>query len=299
MDINIIGAPLKYGCDRDGVEMGPNALRYEGIIDLAIKNAHNAYDMGNVFVPYVPAINKYLDHHHLKYLDTVAMVNENLANNVYSSLKSNKFPFVIGGDHSIAMGSIAGASKYKKKLAVIWIDAHADMNTSDTSPSGNTHGMSLSVSMNIGHPSLTNIYFKGQKIDPQNVYNIGGRDIDAGEFEITKSLGLELYTMDKVRSIGLENVINKVIKDIRNSDVDGVHLSFDIDSIDPTLVPGTGTPVKDGFNIEEIKMLFTKFLRERFVTSMDFVEFNPLIEHEDKRTTKTCMEILNHIFKEL
>lgn len=299
MDINLIGIPLKYGCDRDGVDIGPDKLREEGIMDLIIKHGHKVYDMGNIYVPDVPAVNKYLDHHQLKYLNTVAMTNENLANNVYCTLKANKFPFVIGGDHSLAMGSIAGASKYKKNLAVIWIDAHADINNSETSPSGNTHGMPLAASMNVGHPLLRDIYFKGQKVDPKNVYNIGGRDIDPGEFEIAKKLGLELYTMDKVRAIGLENLIDKVISDIRNSDVDGVHLSFDIDAIDPSLVPGTGTPVAGGFDMEETKMLFTKFLGEKFVTSMDFVEFNPKIDHEDKTTTKTCMEVLDHIFKEL
>lgn len=299
MDINLIGVPLKYGCDRDGVEGGPDKLRSEGILDLIVQNGHKAYDMGNIFVPYVPPINKYLDHHQLKYLNTVAMVNENLANNVYCSLKSNKFPFVIGGDHSIAMGTIAGASKFKKNLAVIWIDAHGDINTADTSPSGNTHGMPLSASMNIGHPDFTNIYFKGQKVDPDNVYHIGGRDIDPGEVHIAKNLHLELYTMEKIRDMGLESVIDQVIKDIRSSDVDGVHLSFDIDVIDSELVPGTGTPVAGGFNIEEVKTIFSKFLGEKFVTSMDFAEFNPKIDTEDMRTTRNAMEVLNHIFREL
>ncbi len=299
MDINLIGVPFKYGCDKDGVELGPDRLRTEGIIDFANNHGHKVYDMGNVFVPNIPAVNKYLDHPQLKYLNTVAMVNENLANNVYSSLKANKFPLIIGGDHSIAIGSIAGASKYKKKLAVIWIDAHADINSGDTSPSGNIHGMPLAVSMNVGHPILTDLYFQGQKVDSKNVYHIGGRDIDPGEFELAKKLDLELYTMDKVRQMGLETVIDKVIKEIRNSDVDGVHLSFDIDAMDSSLVPGTGTPVKDGFNIEETKLIFTRFLGEKFVTSMDFVELNPQIDHEDMRTSKVCMRILDHIFKKL
>lgn len=299
MDINLIGVPLKYGCDKDGVDKGPDRLRSEGILDIINKNGHKAYDMGNIFVPYVPSTDKYLDHNKLKYLDTIAMVNRNLANNVFCSLKSNKFPFIVGGDHAMAMGSIAGASKFKKNLAVIWIDAHADMNTSDTSPSGNTHGMPLSVSMNIGHPTLTEIYFKGQKVKPENVYNMGGRDIDPGEADIAKSLNIELVTMEKIKETGLENILDNIIGDIKSSDIDGVHLSFDIDVMDPSLVPGTGTPVADGFDIDEIKFIFTKILREKFVTSMDFVEFNPEIDNDDMRTTKNCMEILNHIFKEL
>ncbi len=299
MDINLIGVPLMYGCDREGVQHGPNRLREEGILDLMTKHGHKAHDMGNIYVPEVPAINKYLDHPKLKYLDTVATTNENLANNVYASLKSDKFPFVVGGDHALAMGSIAGASKFSENLAVIWIDAHADINTGDTSPSGNTHGMPLAASMNEGHEKLTGIYFKGQKVKPENVYHIGGRDIDPGEYDLAEKLDLDLMTMEKVREMGLPKVIEKVIKEIKESNVDGVHLSFDIDAMDSKLVPGTGTPVADGFNIEETKEMFTKFLGEDFVTSMDFVELNPKIDEDDNRTTKNSMEILDHIFKVL
>lgn len=299
MYINLIGVPLKYGSDRNGVDNAPDIIRSEGVIDLMNRNGHIAYDMGNIFVPYIPAINKYLDHHKIKYLDTIEIVNENLANNVYCSLKSNKFPFILGGDYSLSIGSIAGASKYKNNLAVIWIGPNASLNTADTSPSGNTNEMSLAVSMNIGHPALTDIYFSGQKVDPQNVYIIGVRDIDQDEVDIAKSLNLELYTMDKVRTMGLENIIDKVIKSIRSSDVDGVHLSFDINVIDQNLITGTSTNISNGLEIEETKSILSKFLSEKFVTSMDFVEFNPEIDNTDMRNSKKCMEVLDHIFKEL
>jgi arginase len=297
MDINIIGVPLYYGCDRDGAQLGPATLRTNVIIDIIKNNGHQVYDMGDLHIPDVPTENKYSDHPKMKYLNTIADINSNLANNVYCSLKGEKFPFILGGDHALGAGSIAGASKFFKELAVIWIDAHGDINTFETSPSGNIHGMPLAASMNVGHPTLTNIYYDGQKVKPENVYILGGRDIDPGEFALADELKLNMYTMEMVREKGLDIVLEEIIERIKASNVDGAHLSFDIDVLDSSLVPGTGTPVADGFTIEEGKATFTALLRENFVTSMDFVEFNPTIDNEDRRTNKSCMEILEHIFE--
>ncbi len=296
MDINLIGVPLKYGCDRDGAQLGPATLRENGIIDIIKKNGHDVHDMGDIYIPYVVSEDKYKDHPKMKYLNTVAEVNSNLANNVYCSLKGQSFPFIIGGDHALGAGSIAGASKFFKNMAVIWIDAHGDINTYETSPSGNIHGMPLAASMNVGHPALTNIYYDGIKVIPQNVYILGGRDIDSGEFALADELNLNMYTMDIVRERGLDNVLEEIVEKIKASNVDGVHISFDIDVLDSSLVPGTGTPVAGGFSIEEGKEIFTTLLCEKFITSMDFVELNPKIDNEDKRTTKNCIEMLEHIF---
>ncbi len=297
MDINLIGVPLQYGCDRDGAQLGPATLRENGIINIIKKNGHMVHDMGDISIPYVSAEDKYKDHPKMKYLNTVAEINSNLANNVYCSLKGQSFPFIIGGDHALGAGSIAGASKFFDNLAVIWIDAHGDINTSETSPSGNIHGMPLAASMNVGHPTLTNIYYDGQKVKPENVYILGGRDIDPGEFALADELKLHMYTMDTVRERGLDNVLAEIMEKIKSSNVDGVHLSFDIDVLDSSLVPGTGTPVVGGFTMDEGKKVFTTLLREKFVTSMDFVELNPKIDNEDGRTTKNCIEMLEHIFK--
>lgn len=297
MDINIIGVPLSYGCDRDGAQLGPATLRTNKIIDIIKENKHNVHDMGDIFIPYIPSEDKYVDHPKMKYLNTVAEVNTNLANNIYCSLKGQGFPFVIGGDHALGMGSIAGASKFFEELAVIWVDAHGDINTFETSPSGNIHGMPLAASMNIGHPALTNIYFDGIKVKPENVYILGGRDIDQGEFALADELNLNMYTMEIVREKGLDNILKEIIDKIKASNVDGVHLSFDIDVLDSSLVPGTGTPVIEGFSMEEGKSVFTSLLGEKFVTSMDFVELNPKIDNEDKRTVTNCIAMLKHIFE--
>ena len=298
MDINLIGVPIKYGCDKDGVQYGPDKLRELGIVNLIKNNDNNVYDMGNIYVPAILDECKFDWHETMKYFDPIVDVNVNLAHSVYSSLKSEAFPFVIGGDHSLGMGSIAGASKYFENIAVIWVDAHGDINDTETSPSGNIHGMPLAASMNVGHPKLTNLYFKGSKVKPENVYIIGARDLDPGEVDLAERLKLNLYTMDMINDIGLKEVLEDTIDKIKSSKVDGVHLSFDIDVLDNAISPGTGTPVKDGLNVVESKLILDKILDANFVTSMDFVEFNPLLDIENK-TEDICLELLNLIFNKL
>jgi arginase len=297
MNFNVIGVPINLGCDRDGAQLGPDVLRGLGIMKMMKKEGHFTYDKGNIKIPKVSDEEKYLADSKLKYLTPIVDINTSLAKKVYNTLDSGCFPFVLGGDHSLGIGSIAGASRYFNEIAVIWIDAHGDINTGDTSPSGNIHGMPLAASMNVGHPTLTNIYFKGQKVKPENVYILGGRDIDPGEYDLAKELKLNLYTMDIIEEKGLEEVLNLIINKIKSSNVDGVHLSFDIDALDKSIVPGTGTAVDNGLNLEEGKFLFTKLIGEGFVTSMDFVELNPTIDDVEKTTIKTCTELLRHIFK--
>lgn len=296
MDINLIGVPIKYGCDRDGVQFGPDKLRELGIVDIIKKNNINVYDMGNIYIPNISNDCKYKWHETAKYLEPIVEINTNLAHCVYSSLESNSFPFVLGGDHALAMGSIAGASRYFNEMAVIWVDAHTDMNSIESSPSGNVHGMPLAASMNIGHPSFTNLYYKGIKVKPQNVYIIGARSMDPGEIELAKQLNINLFTMDKINSQGLENILDYTINCIKSSNVDGVHLSFDIDVMDPEIVPGTGVPENYGIDLMQAKLILDRILSCRFITSMDFVEYNPLLDIDDK-TSKVCIELLEFIFK--
>lgn len=299
MDISIIGVPLKYGCDRDGVQFGPDRLRELGIINLIASSNHTVYDMGNIFVPNILEEDKYKYNKKMKYLTPIRDVTANLAHMVYSSLKADSFPLIIGGDHSLGMGSIAGSSKAFQDMAVVWVDAHGDINDSESSPSGNIHGMPLAASVGVGHPYLRSLYFEGQKVKPENVYIIGARDLDPGEVKLAQELNINLYTMDIIRKDGLENILNQVIKGIHKSQVDGVHLSFDIDALDISLVPGTGTPVKEGFTLDESKYVLEKILQEDFITSMDFVEFNPKLDDENKTTEKTCIELLDCIGKNL
>jgi arginase len=295
MNINLIGVPLSYGCDRDGVQNGPDELRKLGIVGLLEKNKNKVYDMGNLVVPNYTCEMRYRWHKKMKYLDPIVKVNTNLAHVVYSSLSSDSFPMIIGGDHSLGIGSIAGASKFFKELAVIWVDAHADINDFETSPSSNIHGMPLAVSMGYGFESLINIYYEGIKVLPKNVYIIGARDIDPGEMELAKKSKLNLYTMETVKEKGISYILNEVVEKIKNSTADGVHLSYDIDVFDSEIVHGTGTRVKDGFTIDEGKKVLFAFLKAGFVTSMDLVEFNPLLDDDKKTTSGLCIDICKHI----
>ena len=298
MKIDLIGVPVNYGCDRYGAQFGPSILRKNNIIEIIKNEGHKVVDKGDILIPIVPAEEKYAAHTKLKYLTPIVDYNNKLAFEVNNSLDDDGFPFIIGGDHSLGMGSIAGADSYFNEIAVIWVDAHGDINTEDTSPSGNIHGMPLAVSMNFGHSSLTDIYYNGQKVKPENVYIIGARSLDSGEIKLAQDENINLYTMEDVRKSGLNNIIETVINNINNSKVEGVHLSFDIDVLDEKFVPGTGTPVENGFSMEDGKELLSKLIGAGFVTSMDFVELNPALD-ENNITLKNCTELLKHIFSAL
>jgi len=298
MDISLIGVPIMYGCDREGAQYGPNKLRDEGILKAIKKHKNSVYDFGNLYIPEIPVSEKYTFNEKIKYLKPIVDMNNNLSHLVYSALSAKSFPFIIGGDHSLGLGSISGSSRFYNNLAVIWIDAHGDINTYKTSPSSNAHGMPLSAALGIGETSLVNVYYDGAKVKPENVYIIGARDLDKGEIQIAKDLNLNLYTMDSIRKIGLETVIGKTLKKIKSSNIDGVHLSFDIDALDKSLVPGTGTPVDNGFSIEEAKKVLEKFLATGLIKSMDFVELNPLLDIDDT-TVHLCIDLIDWIFKVL
>ena len=207
MNISIIDMPLFYGCDNPGVEQGPKVLRENNLLDIFNKS-HNVCDMGEVHVKNVSSNDKYAANAKMKYLDEVVRSNIGLADKVYTALENSTLPLVIGGDHALAIGSIAGASKYfENDLAVVWVDAHGDINTLETSPSGNIHGMPLASSMGIGHETLTNIYSSSQKVKPENVFLLGCRDLDLGELEIIKNYNLNIWTMRDIKEKGISTVL--------------------------------------------------------------------------------------------
>lgn len=298
MNISLIGVPIKYGADREGVQYGPQKLRNMGIVEIIKKYKNEVYDLGNIYIPEVLDSEKYAHHEKIKYLKAITDMSNNLAHLVYSALCSNSFPLVLGGDHSLGLGSISGASKFFNELAVIWIDAHADINTFETSPSGNSHGMILGAALGEGHEDLTNVYFKGQKLRPENTFIYGARELDKGEVELSQRLNLNLYSMDRIRKIGFEETLEDLVSKIKELKVDGIHLSFDIDSLDKKLVPGTGTPVDGGFSIEEVKKILKTLLETNMIKSMDFVELNPKLDKEDS-TAKLCIELIDWIFKHM
>ena len=294
MNISIIDMPLFYGCDNPGVEKGPQILRENNLLDIFNKS-HKVCDMGEVHVKNVSSNDKYAANAKMKYLDEVVRSNIGLADKVYESLKNSYLPLIIGGDHSLALGSLAGASKFfNEDLAVIWVDAHGDINTLETSPSGNIHGMPLASSMGIGHNSLTDIYFAKQKVKPENVFILGCRDLDLGEIELIKEHNLNVWTMKDIKSKGIDIVLKELLNIINKNSIKNIHFSFDIDCLDPSYVPGTGTPVEDGLSFPEGKKVIETVIGTSLVKSMDFVEFNPDLD-KNKKTLETCIELLNVI----
>ena len=298
MNISIIGMPLFYGCDKPGVEKGPEELRKNNLIDI-FKENHDVYDLGDVDVEKANAEDKFLSNSKLKYLDQVVSANNGLATKVLTALENDTLPFIVGGDHYLALGSIAGASKFLgNDLAVIWIDAHGDINTEETSPTGNIHGMPLAASMGIGYKKLTSIFFDDYKIKPENVFILACCDLDQGEIELINELNMHVWTNNDIDIKGAKAVSQELLSIIREKEIKNIHLSYDIDCLDPEYVPGTGTPVHNGLSFTESKILIESILGTSLVRSIDFVEYNPDLD-ENNRTIETCIELLKLISKTL
>ncbi len=298
MDINIIGVPIFYGADKKGPEYGPEKLREKKIAEIIGKHNHRIYDLGNIFVPEVKEYNKFYAHRNMKYVDTIINVNTNLAHAVYSSIKGGSFPLIIGGDHSIGLGSISGVSRAYENIAVIWMDAHGDINTHHTSESGNIHGMPLAKAMGIGHSHLTNIYYEGRKVNPENVFILGARDLDYGENKLIDEKKLNVYSPQDIHDKGIENVIDEILQKLKDKNIDAIHLSFDLDFIDAQFVPGTGTPVIGGVSIEDTKSILKILAQTKLIKSMDFVELNVLLDKNDT-TANLAIDLLDWTFKHM
>jgi len=299
MKIELIGFPMFYGSDRPGVEYGPDKLRENGLIELFEKNDIEVTDKGNIEVEIVGTDKKYKGHKTMKYLKQVVEGNERLGKAVEDALNQGKISFVIGGDHSLGLGSLAGVrASYKDDFAVIWIDAHADLNITESSPSGNIHGMPLGASAGLGDKILTSLYNDEQKVKPRNIYLIGLRSVDEGEELIIKEQEIKIWRMSDIRERGMDEIISELMHKLKNEGTKKIHISYDIDSLDMSLVPGTGTPVKDGLMIPESKKLLSAILQTGMVGSIDFVEFNPTIDKENK-TLESCMSILETFTEEL
>lgn len=294
MKINVIGVPLNLGCDCEGVERAPNHLRERGLIPLIRANGHRVFDMGNMYVPPVNESDKFVRGNSMKYLDVIVEVNNNLAELVYDTLRGGAFPLVIGGDHSLGLGSASGVGKCYDDFGIIWLDAHGDINTSETSPSGNIHGMPLSALMGMGSEELVNIYSPGNKVNPQNVFLVGTRSLDEGELDLIQSEHLSIYTMETIRLKGIRFVAEDIKRKLKERKIRNLHFSIDVDSIDPRFAPGTGTRVPEGLMPDEFKDFVDAMLATNQVKSMDLVELNPSLD-TNELTTNLSLQIIDYI----
>ncbi|MEG6584122.1 arginase [Dendrosporobacter sp. 1207_IL3150] len=278
--ISIIGAPMWLGQTRYGTNLAPDALRTAGLFDRLEAINQDVNDLGNI--PITTTGHFRTNESNVKNLKAIASACDKIAQTVSSVIAEDSFPLVIGGDHSIAIGTIAGVAQHYNNLGVIWYDAHADINTPETTPSGNIHGMPLAVSMGIGHETLVSIGGNNVKVKPENIVFIGVRDIDPGEADLIADKKIKVFTAEDVDRLGMADVISQTLKHLEKCD--GIHLSFDIDGIDPSSMPGVGTPVADGVSYED-SMLAIKLLEQSgCITSAEFVELNPLLDKEGKTT---------------
>lgn len=286
MQIDIIGVPMDLGQSRRGVDMGPSAIRYAGLSQRLQALGHTVEDKGNLEVP-IQETCSVIDPK-LKYIDCIVPLGRRIAGAVATSVQGGRFPLVLGGDHSLSVGSIRGAAKHKK-LGVIWLDAHADFNTHETSPSGNIHGMPLAALCGLGDPRLTALWDETPPvIDPKRVAILGARDLDPGEKTNLHQADVLVLSMEQVDRIGLVSVLEKAIQRV-SRDVDGVYLSFDLDALDPRFAPGVGTPVPGGLTYREAHLICEIIAETGKLVGMDIVEVNPILDEKNK-TAKLAVD---------
>jgi arginase len=290
--IRVLGVPLDMGASRRGVDMGPSAMRVAGLEARLEALGHHVVDGGNIRVE-IAETQGYGDRK-ARYLKEIAETCTRTAEAVVQTLEDGLTPLVLGGDHSIAAGSISGVSEFyrrsNQKIGVLWIDAHSDINTPETSPSGNVHGMPLAALLGLGPEPLTHIFGYAPKILPEHTVLVGVRDIDAAERENIRRAGLtEVYTMRDIDERGMRAVMEEALRAAGRGTA-GYHVSLDMDWIDPEDAPGVGTPVRGGATYREAHLAMEIIADHGRMLSFEMVEVNPVID-EHNRTADLAVEL--------
>jgi arginase len=297
MRIRVIGAPVDLGAGRRGVDIGTSAIRYADLNHRLRSIGHHVQDMGNVVVPQ-PESQPLGNNPKLKYLDQIVHVSEELMGIVTSILQEGDFPLILGGDHSIGLGSISGVAKVHKNVGVLWIDAHADFNTDQTTPSGNIHGMILASLAGLGNSTLTNIGGWSPKIHKETIVIVGARDLDGGEQELLHTHSIHVFTMSKIDQLGITEVMRQALA-IAGQNNDGIHLSLDMDALDPAEAPGVGTPVRGGLTYREAHLAMELIANSQKLVSMEVVEVNPILDRENATALLAVELVLSALGKKI
>lgn len=291
--IAIIGAPLDLGAGRRGVDMGPSAVRVAGLGRRLAALGYDVTDLGNIPAAQPESVDN-AGPSDARYLPQIAASCERLGELVAQALADGKTPLVLGGDHSIAVGTVAGVSRFYRKSAakigLLWIDAHADMNTPQSSPTGNVHGMPLACCVGVGPDSLAGMFGFSPKVDPSNVALVGIRDVDPLERGTVRDTGVRAFTMRDIDERGMRPVMDEAIA-IATSGTSGFHLSVDMDFVDPEYAPGVGTPVRGGATYREAHLAMEVICDSGRMVSMEVVEVNPVID-EVNRTADLAVELI-------
>ncbi|MDX6528312.1 MAG: arginase [Blastocatellia bacterium] len=290
--VSLLGVPLSFGQSMAGVDLGPGAIRVAGLAQRIAKLGYEVEDLGDLPLERprsLPAAGE-----KVKYLSEIHQACERLASEVEQITDAGKLPITIGGDHSIAIGSLAGVVKSFRKrderLGLIYFDAHADMNTPDTSPSGNIHGMPLAVLLGYGAPELVNVGGFAPKFDPKLCAHVGARDIDPGEREMIRRLGMRFFTMREIDERGLAVCMDEAIR-IAGQGSGGYGVTFDVDALDPGDAPGSGTLVRGGLSYREAHLAMEKIAEDGRMRLLEVVEINTALD-VNNRTAQLGVELI-------
>lgn len=278
MDISITNVHLDLASGRRGTDMGPSALHVAGLQKSIEQCGHRLVEVSSLRAPTVEGLEGYGDPR-ARYLPQVVRVCRELSEHVAATVEAGRMPLVLGGDHSVALGTISGLVKGapSRPPGVLWVDAHLDLNTIETTPSGNIHGMPLAALLGEGHPELTSI---GGCLEPSQVVILGARDVDPGEAELAAARGVRIYTMSEIDRRGLVACAGEALEQV-DAAGHGFHVSFDLDAIDPREAPGVGTPVPGGLSIRESHLL-CEMIADHQLRGLEVVELNPTLDHANQ-----------------
>jgi arginase len=295
MQIDVIGIPIDLGADRRGVDMGPSAIRYAHLHEKLTALGYTVTDTGNLEAAIREMCS--ISEPKLKYIDCIVPMARRTAGAVAASVQAGHFPLVLGGDHSLSLGSIRGAAG-SSKLGVVWVDAHADFNTDQSTPSGNIHGMPLAALCGLGDPRLTELAGGRPAVDPGRVAIIGARDLDPGEKVNLREAGVLVLGMEQIDRMGMLAAVEKAIEHV-SRDADGIYLSFDMDALDPRHAPGVGTPVPAGLTQREAHLACELLAETGKLVGMDIVEVNPILDIQNQTAALAVEFILSALGKRI
>jgi arginase len=296
MRVSILGVPMDLGADRRGVDMGPSAIRYAGLAAKLTALGHEIEDLGSITVP-DPAASS-VGEAHLKYLDAVVAVSAATADQVAGCLERGRFPVALGGDHSIALGTVSGVARVHRPIGVIWFDAHGDFNTVATTPSGNIHGMILAALAGQGDARLVDAGVRGPAVEPGHIAIVGVRDLDTGEKQLLRETGVQVYTMSDIDRRGMDAVAREAIERVTEGGA-GLYVSFDVDVVDPGEAPGVGTPVHGGVTYREAHLAMEVVAESGKLIALDVVEVNPILDSENRTAILAAELVLSALGKSI
>jgi len=292
LKIGLVGAPVDLGQERRGVDMGPSAIRIARVEARLEALGHKVVDYGNI--PAADMSTADPGDKKLRYLDDVVRQCEMLSTRVFDCVTGGSFPLVLGGDQSTSVGTLAGLARKGAERGIIWLDAHGDFNTSDTTPSGNIHGMALAAILGYGDPRLTKLGGRTPKAREGNTVLIGGRSFDPKESKAISRSKMTVFTMREIDELGMRKVMDEAVRTASDG-VDEVHLSFDVDVLDPREAPGTGTPVRGGLTYREAHLAMEILHDSNVMTSAEFVEVNPILDSAN-HTAELAVEMILSLF---